>query len=105
MNEVGVAIRVVNGWVQHWEYADQPRAGRLEFKVDSSMWTKCSVDLQDHNKWCLFTSDGNHLFGPEKADFKIISTVVFELGSPGQLISSRRGKGMIDIRHISLSDT
>lgn len=105
MREVGIAIRVVNGWVQHWEYAIHPRECSLQFKVSSSVWTKCSVDLKDRSKWSLFTSDGNYLFGPERADFEIISTVVFELGSPGQLISPKRGRGMIDIRNISLSDT
>ena len=52
----------------------------------------------------LFQSDGNYLYGPKEPDFKIISSVIVEMGKykvPGRPCE---GEGVIDIRSIKLTE-
>jgi len=100
LKEVSLALRVVNGWVQHWEYVDKP-GEYVQFPIRSSEWTKFSADLGNGN-WQLFQGDGNLTSGPAKPGFEVITAVVFEVGSydvPGR---PGDGQGVVDIRDIRL---
>ena len=103
LSEVAIGIRLVNGWLQHWEYAMYPHE-YIQFKLNNSEWKSCFVLLDDAHKWNLFKADGNHLYGPEEPDFGIIASVIIEVGGykgPGR---PSEGKGIIDIRAIRLTN-
>lgn len=98
LKKISLAVRIVNGHFQHWEYAFRPNEYRV-FEV-STRWTKFKIDIADHSKWYLFQSDGNYIFGPKKAEFSVIASIIFEMGSKGA--RPREGKGIVDIRMIRL---
>jgi len=99
---IAFGVRVVNGWLQHWEYSDKPGEYR-QFQINNSSWKKHQVELHG-SSWNLFQSDGNRFQGPTKPDFNIITAIVIEVGTynvPGRL---GNGAGIIDIRQIKLEE-
>jgi len=102
LKKVSMAVRVVNGWLQHWEYADKP-GEYIQFVVSDSEWKQFSLNLEGKN-WFLFQADGNHYYGPNVADFQIISFVVFEIGSYNVPGRPGTGHGVLDIRRIKLGE-
>jgi hypothetical protein len=104
--EIGVVVRVINGWLEHYHYASHP-GECLPFKVnvnEKNAFVRYKLDLKDKGKWVRFDSDGNHLHGPHTKDFQIISSVIFEVGGYKELSRPGSGKGMIDFKDIRLSD-
>ncbi|MDJ0677698.1 MAG: hypothetical protein QNJ36_20325 [Calothrix sp. MO_167.B42] len=109
LSEVAVAIRVVNGYMQHWEYARSSRE-YIQLPVSGEVWRTLHIDLEDKDQWALFDSDGNTSFkvcgSEEDPNFDIISFVIFKFGktnlTPGE---PQGGKGIIDIKNIRLSNT
>jgi hypothetical protein len=103
LKEVAVAIRVVNGRLQHWEYACHP-GQYIVFSVHDPDWQCIKIDLTGDD-WHLFASDGNTCLSSSRPDFKAISTVILKFGAlpdaPGELSP---GKGIIDIRELRLTD-
>lgn len=103
LKEVAIGVRVVNGWLQHWEYTARPGEYKLQ-NVSNHQWQKFSIDLNTNDVWHLFRPPGNYQYGPEDyPDFTIISSIIFEfgcfqVGRPGQ------GKGIIDIKDLKLTD-
>lgn len=111
---VEVSFRVVNGWLQHWLYSRKSsKEGFLKAKLNPSnatKWQTFYLDLETPQLWQLFDSDGNYKYGPDKAKFDIITSVIFEFGcgveqelggiedKPGP------GKGKVDIRNIRLTE-
>jgi hypothetical protein len=102
-----LGIRVVNGWLQHWQYALRSNEYIL-IPVEDFDWKCFSVDLEDKFKWSLFDSDGNRFYGPESPDFRVITDVIIEVGlllgtaNSGMSGKPRQGEGSVDIREISL---
>jgi hypothetical protein len=118
--DVEVGFRVVNGWLQHWFYSYGETEGFIKIKLrphcmiepgqDISDWKSFSLDLENHQKWKLFKSDGNYRYSPREADFNYISFVIFEFGcSQGNEESALAqrpgsGSGELDIRNIRLEE-
>jgi len=118
--KVVVGFRVVNGWLQHWHYSNMADSFRtillgrrcsINSQTKLSEWESFSIDLEEPSKWHLFKSDGNYLYGPDEANFSVITSIIFEFGvvEGGQegALSPRpgRGKGELDIRQIRFTET
>ena len=101
-DSVAVGVRVVNGWNQHWEYSDKP-GEYIQFPIKDSKWKKFQVDLSSSH-WNRFQGDGNRFSGPANAEFKIISAVVFEVGSHNVPGRPGAGSGVLDIREIKIEE-
>jgi hypothetical protein len=99
--KVTLGVRIGNGWYQHWVYGTVP--GIHTCKVVTKQSQTFAIDLKSH--WWLFTSDGNHKFGPDRFDPSIIGSVMFELGGPGDDRGPGSGKGSIRLRNIRFSNT
>ncbi|HKO55909.1 MAG TPA: hypothetical protein VJ276_08525 [Thermoanaerobaculia bacterium] len=95
---VGVAVRIVNGWYQHWAYGHRGEYTLLDDVT--AEWRLLTVPLvPDPDEWWLFGSDGNYDFGPRKVDLRVIAGVVLEFGSisthrPGQ------GEATVEVRSV-----
>ncbi len=107
---VEVSFRVVNGWLQHWLYSRKSsKEGFIKAKLNrgnASTWQTFYLDLETSNLWQLFDSDGNYKYGPVKAKFDVITSVIFEFGCGVQQelggIEDKPGPGKskVDIRNI-----
>ena len=111
-----LAFRVVNGWLQHWHYAKQSDTYTTYLLKKTDNWQFIALDLNNSNNWRLFEGDGNYIYGDEQVDFSIISSIIFEFGSLEKLESDRypkstflertrpgKGQGVIEIKNIKLS--
>lgn len=106
LNKIGISIRIVNGKLQHWEYAYNPKE-YITRNVEATEWDKelVKVNLSDENNWHQFKSDGNIINEPDGPDFSIIASVILGFGSvPKCTNEPEPGSGIIDIRKIELSD-
>ena len=106
LHEVGISIRIVNGLLQHWEYALNPKE-YIVIPVKKSKWggKPVKVDLSDPLRWHQFTSDGNIKVDREGPDFSIIAAVILKFGKiPQDPIEPQPGRGIIEIRAIELTD-
>ncbi|MEN6320984.1 MAG: toll/interleukin-1 receptor domain-containing protein [Syntrophaceae bacterium] len=106
LNEVGIALRIVDGRLQHWEYALSPNQYYI-LPVNKTEWggKSVKVDLHDFSRWHQFTSDGNIKVNYQGPDFSIIASVILMFGSPDQTPGEPRpGRGIIDIREFKLTD-
>ncbi len=108
IRDIGIAVRIVNGKYQHWDYAN--RAGEYrQFSVrEDGSWTPMYVDLQDKKRWCHFEADGNQYISEEdmhNANFSVISGVVIKLGRFRSGIRGElgHGKGIVDIKDVRFS--
>jgi hypothetical protein len=108
LQDVGIAIRLVNGKYQHWDYGN--RAGEyIQFPVKGDgTWTVVCIDLQDKKRWSHFISDGNsHINEEEKnnADLSILAAVIIKVGKfrPGIRGELGYGKGVVDIKDMRFS--
>jgi hypothetical protein len=108
LRDIGIAVRIVNGKYQHWDYAS--RAGEYrQFQVNGDgTWTPIFVDLQDKRRWCHFESDGNQYISEEdisNANLSVISGVVIKLGRfrPGTRGELGYGKGIVDVKDVRFS--
>ena len=119
-NDVEIGFRVVNGWLQHWEYSTKKGEGYKKvllkkFGTESSdgkskTFHTFNLDLEKTILWHLFESDGNYLYGLKPADFSIITSIIFEVGCSQQLAQQQSlapkpgpGKGKFEVRDIRLS--
>ena len=93
---VSIAVRIVNGMLQHWSYATGPSAYICEEVREARDWTVVSVDLHDPRSWYKFDSDGNP-GGPPTASFETICSVVLELGRQGANRPDSGGTAFVDI--------
>lgn len=100
---VCIAIRVVNGLLQHWVYGTGATTYICEQVRNSNEWTVLSVDLQDAASWRRFESDGNP-DGLDEANFDCICSVVLEIGIQGSTRPDRQGTAVVDIGPIVLLD-
>jgi hypothetical protein len=98
LQEVAIAIRVVNGWYQHWSYGP---SGRYLLLTATESWQTFAVPL-DPDEWWLFPSDGNHYYGPPTAEFTVIAGVVLEFGSH-DIHRAGPGRATIQIRNVHLT--
>lgn len=103
LETVGIHIRLVNGYLQHWENASAPQEW-CKHKITGSEWRDINVDLSADSDWILFKSDGNHRYGPSKSDFSIIANVIFAVGRFTQTGTLGDGAGVVDIKSIRLVD-
>jgi hypothetical protein len=110
LKEVFLAIRVINGWGQHWAYGSQVKYNLLRLK--EAEFTPFYVDLGDKKKWWWFNSDGNRYYAPTEPQFDIIGPVVIEMGGkdPATSMSGDRlkgrpsiGHGVVDLRNFRLT--
>jgi len=108
LQDVGIAIRLVNGKYQHWDYGN--RAGEyIQFPVKGDgTWTVICIDLQDKKRWSHFISDGNsHINEDEKnnADLSILAAVIIKVGKfrPGIRGELGYGKGVVEIKDMRFS--
>lgn len=105
LERVGISVRIINGYLQHWEYAFNPRE-YIVLPVEANEWGGKQIKISLYKKkfWNLFTSDGN-CDGPVEPDFSIIAAVVLKFGeipnSPGEPCP---GKGVVDIRALQVTD-
>ncbi|HEX3019723.1 MAG TPA: toll/interleukin-1 receptor domain-containing protein [Chitinispirillaceae bacterium] len=105
LKEVSVAVRIVNGRLQHWEYSVHSRE-YINLIVKESTWglEPVKIDLMSDN-WHLFTSDGNIKTYDDDPNFSTITSVILKFGStPDVTGEPARGKGIIEIRSLYLSD-
>lgn len=105
-NKILLAVRVVNGWLQHWQYATRPNEYIL-IPIENEDWKRFSIELHKPDKWSLFESDGNNLYSPSEPDFRIITDVIFEVGAFTGIAGLKagrpaQGEGIVDIRDIGL---
>jgi hypothetical protein len=100
LSEVFIAVRVVNGWFQHWAYG--PGAGSYRLLSIRDQWATIEI-LLNAEGWWLFGSDGNYCFGPQRRDFAVIASLVIEFGSEG-LERPGPGRGTVQIRNVRLQD-
>jgi len=100
--KVAIGVRLVDGWLQHWQYTMYPNEC-MQFELSNREWEPYHLPLDEPEKWRLFEADGNHFYGPKKPDFKIIASVIFEVGGYGGPGRPAGGKGIIDIRGIRLT--
>jgi hypothetical protein len=96
ITEVGIVVRLVNGYMQHWRSsaAQMPRILHGDFQdVSSELDPRC---------WALFDSDGTGEAGPtDRPDFSIISSVNIELGGWGDFAPvPTPGDGIVELREI-----
>jgi hypothetical protein len=108
LQDVAIAILLVNGKYQHWDYGN--RAGEyIQFPVkEDGSWTNVCTNLHDKTKWSHFTGDGNQHINQDEmnnADFSIISAVVIKIGKfrPGIRGELGYGKGVVDIKDMKFS--
>jgi len=104
LREIGVNVRLVNGYMQHWALmTDSENERHLVF--DSEEFQERSVPLDaDGEHWGLFTKDGTGKRGPEKPDFSVIAGINLSPGRPsGGIRRVRNGCGMLDIQRIWLT--
>jgi hypothetical protein len=104
LQDIGIAILIVNGKYQHWDYAN--RAGEyIQFQVKKDgTWTGICIDLHDKTRWSHFTGDGNQYINEYEmtnADLSIISAVTFKVGRFRDIRGELgHGKGRVDIKDI-----
>jgi hypothetical protein len=104
LEEIAIAVRVVNGNMQHWAYAPHIREYKqFRLTIDKN-WSTFGLDLLDKHQWSLFDSDGNINRGSQEANFDIIACVVLKFGRYTGMGEPGSGKGVIDIRSLRLSD-
>jgi hypothetical protein len=108
LKDVGIALRLVNGKYQHWDYGN--KAGEyIQFPVKGDgTWTVICIDLKDKRRWSHFTGDGNQYIHQDEmsnADFSFISAVVIKVGKfrPGIRSELGYGKGVVDIKDMRFS--
>lgn len=93
MKKIGLKIRLVNGYMQHWE-----KIGML--CVSSSQFRDVTFDFRSPC-WNIFDSDGAANAGPQTPDFSIISSVVISVGGYENMgLNPISGEGILDIRSI-----
>lgn len=105
LEHVGISVRIINGYLQHWEYAFNPRE-YIILPVEENEWGGTPIKISLYNKkfWNLFTSDGN-CDGPTEPDFSIIAAVVLKFGEiPSSPAEPKPGKGVVDIRALQVAD-
>lgn len=98
LDEVAIAVRVINGWCQHWAHGP---SGRHRLTSACSDWQVFTIPFKT-DEWWLFPSDGNHLFGPSAPDFEIIAGLVLEFGSH-DIHRAGPGRGTVQIRNVHLA--
>jgi len=105
LRDIGIAIRIVNGKYQHWDYAS--RAGEyIQQKVnEDGTWTEIYIDLNDKTRWSHFSGDGNQYINENErnnADLSIISALTLKVGKfKGDSRSELGyGKGRVDIKNV-----
>ena len=106
LSEVGLAIRVINGYMQHWEYGSNKSREFKQLVVSVEKgWQSFSFDLSDKAMWALFDSDDLIDRGPRYAIFDEIASLIIKVGKPrSRSIELEPGMGVIDIRNIRLSE-
>ena len=102
LKKIVLAFRVINGYMQHWEYANHPRE-YIQIPVEGNIWQTFALSLNDLDKWSLFDSDGNTIKGPKEPNFDVISSIILKVGRDTKKGEPGDGKGIIDIRRIKLS--
>jgi CAP12/Pycsar effector protein, TIR domain len=98
--EVGIAVRIINGWDQHWEWCDKP-GEYVMLRVTGDEWCPFAVDLSARG-WQLFHGDGHVHGGPAAADFTLLCGVVLEVGSYNVPGRPGAGSGALDVRRLHL---
>jgi hypothetical protein len=112
-DRIGIAVRVINGKFQHWDYGSASRDYyHLPVSAPDSEWVAISINLSDLRSWYHFSSDGNqYISEPEKnsPDLTVLSGLIIKLGrcgpdGPGM----SRGElgpisGTVDLREIVFS--
>jgi len=78
--DVAVAVRIVNGYAQHWMYARSPTQ-YICTRIVGTEWINVVIDLANKDEWHRFDSDGNP-GGPSSIDLGCICSVVLEFGRP-----------------------
>ena len=104
---LGLAVRVVNGYMQHWEYKNTNN-DCLSFAVNKSGngTNIIDVELTHKDKWQLFQGDGNKISNLEKnPNFDIISLVIISFGGfISETNHPKEGKGIINLKKTELCD-
>jgi len=98
LDRVFLAVRIVNGWNQHWAHG--PGNGTYRLIPVDQRWTTIALPLEsDH--WWRFTSDGNHCLGPIDPDLTLLGPVILEFGGDG-VGRPGPGRGRVAIRNFHL---
>lgn len=101
LREVGILVRIVNGYMQHWTRCCACKTLLCAEEGDYRMLT---VPLRD-GCWKLFGEDGTGPEGPKEPDFSIIASVNLALGGYDEFMQEPTpGSGSLEIRSILLSD-
>lgn len=104
LKQIGLLVRLVNGYMQHWRYAEDDNNLKHLIIPEGENFSELSLDLIT-DQWNLFSEDGTVRRGPSKHDFSVIASVNLEPGSSDNqdgLGDVGRGDGIIDIRRIWL---
>jgi hypothetical protein len=99
MGEVTVAVRVVNGWYQHWIYGAGPNTNIPEQITETPRTIEIPLDARD--LWWLFPNDGNRFFGPPEFDYSIIASVILHFGGHAHAFPGP-GRATVQIRNVHL---
>lgn len=105
LKNICIAVRIVNGYFQHWEYAVSPKEYKL-LDVDTTEWGgQFRIDLTKKEWWHSFSDSDGNPDGPKVADFSIIASIILKFGkrpTPNGRRVLDPGKGVIDIRELRL---
>jgi hypothetical protein len=96
----GLAIRLVNGQAQHWEYLE--RTGEREiFELNPGEWTECRVVLREPDRWRLFKGASNYASQGQPV-FDVLASVIFELGCKRNARELGHGGGIVELSELIL---
>lgn len=101
--EVALTVRLVNDYLQHWEYSSYPN-NPIIFHIQGSEWNQCNIDLMQKDWWHLFLPDGNSSSGPSQPTFNLIASMILGVGAFKEgTIYPHEGQGVIEIRSIMVT--
>jgi len=104
--KVSLGIRIINGFMQHWQYCAGNAGQFLPKEVISNEWKKIEIDLEQISLWKIFESDGiGSRMDVSKPDFSIIASINISLGGINRMHSMTEGnygKGRIDFKNFIL---
>jgi hypothetical protein len=96
-DEIGVKLRIVNGYMQHWE-----NSSAQVLRIHGDQFAEFALDL-DPACWAIFTSDGTGDSGPTVPDFSIVASLVLGLGGYEDLSPAPTpGNGVLDLCSIGI---
>jgi hypothetical protein len=102
LEEVGIGLRLVNGYMQHWTLHESEQDPRIDCLRTRHFNKPLVIDLRTGH-WKKFRADGTCERGPQKADFSILCSINLSLGDYREFCTTPgAGTGALEINDIRL---